>query len=70
MSARAGRDACRTPNARAALCVAGQQFASAPPCQPIDTALDNALVTPEHIRDPALVGKLDAVACRLFGHHG
>lgn len=34
---------------------------------PIDTALDGALVTAQNERDPALVARLDAVACRLFG---
>ncbi|WP_260928621.1 S-methyl-5'-thioadenosine phosphorylase [Novosphingobium sp. 9] len=34
---------------------------------PIDTTLDNALVTPQNLRDPALVMKLDAIARRLFG---
>lgn len=34
---------------------------------PIDTALDHAMVTSLEARDPALVARLDAVACRLFG---
>jgi 5'-methylthioadenosine phosphorylase len=34
---------------------------------PIDTALDGALVTAPAHRNPALVARLDAVACRLFG---
>lgn len=34
---------------------------------PIDRALDGALVTAPEARDPELVARLDAVACRLFG---
>jgi len=34
---------------------------------PIDRALDHALITAPDARDPALVARLDAVACRLFG---
>ncbi len=34
---------------------------------PIDRALDHALITAPEARDPALVARLDAVACRLFG---
>ncbi|MCJ2182321.1 S-methyl-5'-thioadenosine phosphorylase [Novosphingobium sp. 1949] len=34
---------------------------------PADTALDHALITAPEARDSALVRKLDAVACRLFG---
>ncbi|MPS69169.1 MAG: S-methyl-5'-thioadenosine phosphorylase [Novosphingobium sp.] len=34
---------------------------------PIDTALEHALITAPEARDPALVARLDAVACRLFG---
>lgn len=34
---------------------------------PIDTALDHALITAPEARDPALLARLDAVACRLFG---
>ena len=39
-----------------------------PPC-PIgsDRALDVAIITPQHARDPALVAKLDAVAGRVLG---
>ncbi|QVM83366.1 S-methyl-5'-thioadenosine phosphorylase [Novosphingobium decolorationis] len=33
----------------------------------IDTALEYALITAPDARDPALVRRLDAVACRLFG---
>jgi hypothetical protein len=31
-----------------------------------DRALDNAIITAPQARDPALLGKLDAVAGRLF----
>lgn len=34
---------------------------------PIDRALDHALITAPDARDPAVVARLDAVACRLFG---
>lgn len=34
---------------------------------PIDAALDHAIMTAPDQRDPALVARLDAVACRLFG---
>jgi 5'-methylthioadenosine phosphorylase len=39
-----------------------------PPC-PVgsDRALDVAIITPPHMRDPALVAKLDAVAGRVLG---
>ncbi|MEE3154635.1 MAG: S-methyl-5'-thioadenosine phosphorylase, partial [Pseudomonadota bacterium] len=33
----------------------------------IDTALEYALITAPDARNPALVRRLDAVACRLFG---
>ncbi len=36
----------------------------------IDTALEYALITKPEARDPRLVHKLDAVACRLFGERG
>ncbi len=32
-----------------------------------DRALDNAIITAPEARDPALMGKLDAVAGRLLG---
>lgn len=34
---------------------------------PIDTCLDAALITAPHVRDPALLAKLDAVAGRVLG---
>ncbi|SFG14775.1 methylthioadenosine phosphorylase [Novosphingobium sp. CF614] len=34
---------------------------------PIDTALEHAFVTEPAARDPQLVARLDAVACRIFG---
>ena len=34
-----------------------------------DHALDNAIITAEHMRDPALVAKLDAVAGRVLPTH-
>ncbi|GGB97374.1 S-methyl-5'-thioadenosine phosphorylase [Novosphingobium endophyticum] len=34
---------------------------------PIDTALEHALVTASEARDPELVARLDAIACRIFG---
>lgn len=34
---------------------------------PIDRALDHALITAPAARDPAVVARLDAVVCRLFG---
>lgn len=34
---------------------------------PIDTALEQALITAPEARDPALIARLDAVGCRLFG---
>jgi 5'-methylthioadenosine phosphorylase len=34
---------------------------------PIDTALDNALITAPHARDPALMEKLQVVAGRALG---
>ena len=34
---------------------------------PIDTALEHAFITAPDARDPELVAKLDAVACRIFG---
>jgi 5'-methylthioadenosine phosphorylase len=37
---------------------------------PIDRALDHALITAPDARDPAVVARLDAVACRLFGERG
>jgi 5'-methylthioadenosine phosphorylase len=39
-----------------------------PPC-PVgsDRALDNAIITPEKERDPALMKKLDAITKRVFG---
>lgn len=42
--------------------------ASHPDC-PIgsDRALDNAIITPDHERDPALMTKLDAITRRVFG---
>jgi 5'-methylthioadenosine phosphorylase len=33
---------------------------------PIDTGLDTALITPPEHRDPTLLAKLDAVACRVL----
>jgi 5'-methylthioadenosine phosphorylase len=36
------------------------------PPSPIDTALDNAIVTPPEARDPALLARLDAVCRRLL----
>ena len=32
-----------------------------------DRALDNAIITPEQTRDPALLKKLDAITKRVFG---
>ncbi|MEZ0496654.1 S-methyl-5'-thioadenosine phosphorylase [Sphingomonas sp. IW22] len=37
------------------------------PASPIDTCLDTALITAPAARDPALLGKLDAVAGRVLG---
>jgi 5'-methylthioadenosine phosphorylase len=37
------------------------------PSSPIDTALDNALITAPHARDPALIEKLQVVAGRVLG---
>lgn len=37
---------------------------------PIDTALEHALITAPDARDPELVARLDAVACRMFGERG
>jgi 5'-methylthioadenosine phosphorylase len=37
------------------------------PASPIDTCLDTALITAPHVRDPALLAKLDAVAGRVLG---
>ena len=37
------------------------------PSSPIDTALDNALITAPHARDPALMAKLKVVAGRALG---
>jgi 5'-methylthioadenosine phosphorylase len=37
------------------------------PPSPIDTALDNALITAPHARDPALMAKLQVVAGRALG---
>ncbi len=34
---------------------------------PIDTCLDDAIITPPHARDPALAARLDAVAGRVLG---
>ena len=34
---------------------------------PIDTALDHAFITVPEARDPAVIARLDAVACRIFG---
>jgi len=34
---------------------------------PIDTALDNALITAPHARDPALIERLSVVAGRALG---
>ena len=34
---------------------------------PIDTCLDTALITAPHVRDPAVLAKLDAVAGRVLG---
>lgn len=36
----------------------------------IDTALEHALITAPDARDPELVARLDAVACRIFGERG
>jgi len=38
------------------------------PASPIDTCLDTALITAPHVRDPALLAKLDAVAGRALGN--
>ena len=32
-----------------------------------DHALDHAIITPDHARDPTLMARLDAVAGRLLG---
>jgi 5'-methylthioadenosine phosphorylase len=37
------------------------------PASPIDTALDNAIMTAPEARDPAMVAKLDAAGRRVFG---
>lgn len=37
------------------------------PASPIDTCLDTALITAPHVRDPAVLAKLDAVAGRALG---
>lgn len=37
---------------------------------PVDTALEHALITAAEARDPDLIAKLDAVACRMFGERG
>jgi 5'-methylthioadenosine phosphorylase len=37
------------------------------PPSPIDTVLDAALVTAPEARDPALLGKLDAICARVLG---
>lgn len=34
---------------------------------PVDTALEHAFITAPDARDPELVARLDAVACRMFG---
>ena len=34
---------------------------------PIDTALEYALITAPEARDPDMIARLDAVACRIFG---
>lgn len=59
-------------NAEKARALVGQLAASLPPKRspsPIDTCLDFALITAPHARDPAVVGKLDAVAGRVLGLH-
>jgi 5'-methylthioadenosine phosphorylase len=37
------------------------------PPSPIDTVLDVAIITPPGARDPALLGKLDAICARVLG---
>jgi 5'-methylthioadenosine phosphorylase len=37
------------------------------PSSPIDFSLDNAIITPPHARDPAMIDKLQAVAGRVLG---
>lgn len=34
---------------------------------PIDTALEHAMITAPDARDPAVIARLDAVACRIYG---
>jgi 5'-methylthioadenosine phosphorylase len=40
------------------------------PPSPIDTALDNALITASHARDPLMIDKLSVVAGRALGRQG
>lgn len=57
-------------NARLAREALGTLAAILPPMRepsPIDTALEHAFITPRETCDPALVARLDAVACRMFG---
>lgn len=57
-------------NARVARDTLRKLAANLPPERapsPIDRALDHALITAPGARDPGVVARLDAVACRLFG---
>ncbi|MEJ2458612.1 MAG: S-methyl-5'-thioadenosine phosphorylase [Novosphingobium sp.] len=57
-------------NARTARATVAELAAALPPVRepsPIDMALEHALITAPEARDPAVIARMDAVACRVFG---
>ncbi|MEJ2408635.1 MAG: S-methyl-5'-thioadenosine phosphorylase [Novosphingobium sp.] len=57
-------------NARTARATVAELAAALPSVRepsPIDMALEHALITAPEARDPAVIARMDAVACRVFG---
>ncbi len=55
--------------ARDAVTALARSLPAVRPASPIDTALDNAIITAADLRDPAALGRLDAVAGRVLHRH-
>ncbi|MCT2399667.1 S-methyl-5'-thioadenosine phosphorylase [Novosphingobium mangrovi (ex Huang et al. 2023)] len=55
----------RTARATVAALAAGLPSVREP--SPIDMALEHAFITASDARDPAMIARLDAVACRIYG---
>ncbi|MCJ2188162.1 S-methyl-5'-thioadenosine phosphorylase [Novosphingobium beihaiensis] len=56
--------------ARAAVAQLAAVLPSVREASPADRALEHAFITAPDARDPAVIARLDAVACRMFGEQG